>query len=99
MAYAPGKKRSKGHPVRGSAKEQVFELLRELSLADDWDQSELNDGTRLQEDLAFDSLAGIELAVGLDALFSLGPISEQDAQEIETVGQLLAYLRRSGIDL
>jgi acyl carrier protein len=44
--------------------------------------------TRLADDLQYDSLALIELAVVLEREFQLGPIAEEQAMEVETVGQI-----------
>jgi acyl carrier protein len=57
--------------------------------------SEVTDGQRLADDLDFDSLALIELAVALEKRFDLPPISDEDAMEVATVGDLVALVSQA----
>ena len=57
-------------------------------------------GDSLIDDLAFDSLSLLELVAGLEREFSLEPLSEDQALDVETVGQVedlvLALLEQQG---
>jgi acyl carrier protein len=56
---------------------------------------EVTDGQRLADDLDFDSLALIELAVALEKRFELPPISDEDAMDVVTVGDLVALVSQA----
>lgn len=54
--------------------------------------SEVSAEHRLVEDLGYDSLTLIELAVAIEERFALAPISEEEAMRIKTVGDLEHYI-------
>ena len=51
-------------------------------------------GTRLVEDLAYDSLALLELAFAVEEAFALKPMDVLSASMIRTVGDLESYVLR-----
>jgi len=51
--------------------------------------------TRLREELGFDSISLIELAFALELAFSLRPISDEAAMDIETVADVVRIVGQS----
>src|SRR5256885_8366732 len=49
---------------------------------------------RLSEDLGYDSLALIELALALESEFGLGRVSDEEALDVTTVGDVEDLIRR-----
>jgi len=70
--------------------EEVRQRVR--ALAGEMSQRPLSDpvqpSARLEEDLNFDSLEKVELAVAVEQEFGLRAIQEEDVMDIETVGDL-----------
>lgn len=55
------------------------------------DEAEVERNARFREDLEADSLDLVELIMAFEEEFE-GEISDEDAQDIETVGQAVAYI-------
>jgi acyl carrier protein len=71
--------------IRGRVRELAIEMAPS-GVADG--SSVVTEGTRLADDLQYDSLALIELAVALERELDLRPIAEERAMEVRTVGQI-----------
>ncbi|MBM7075409.1 MULTISPECIES: acyl carrier protein [Micromonospora] len=56
---------------------------------------DVTDGQRLVEDLHFDSLTLIELAVALERRFDLPPISDDEAMDVVTVADVVALVSQA----
>jgi acyl carrier protein len=65
--------------------EAVREIVRQLA---PYPPETLDESSRLELDLQFDSLALVELAVKIEERFGLPPMSEDDVLEVETVGDI-----------
>jgi acyl carrier protein len=64
---------------------QVRELVRELA---PYPVETIDETSRLELDLRYDSLALVELAVEIEARFGLPPMAETELMDIETVGDI-----------
>ncbi|MEV0788588.1 phosphopantetheine-binding protein [Kribbella sp. NPDC050459] len=73
-----------GRPV-DEIRAEVRAIALELAPADDVTAT---DDSRLVEDLAFHSLALLELAFALEDRFDLDPIEQERAQQIKTLGDI-----------
>jgi len=67
---------------------RVTEIIVELLGVD---EAEIERDSRFREDLEADSLDLVELIMAFEEEFE-GEISDEDAQDIETVGQAVAYI-------
>jgi acyl carrier protein len=56
------------------------------------DAEDITTGTHLVNDLGFDSLDRVELAIGLEDKFEIADIRDEDVTGWQTVGDILAYL-------
>ncbi|MEV4722298.1 acyl carrier protein [Micromonospora humida] len=56
---------------------------------------DVTDGQRLVDDLHFDSLTLIELAVALERRFDLPPISDDEAMDVVTVADVVALVSQA----
>lgn len=68
--------------------QRVTEIIVELLGVD---EAEVERDSRFREDLEADSLDLVELIMAFEEEFE-GEISDEDAQDIETVGQAVAYI-------
>ena len=68
--------------------ERVTDIIVELLGVD---EDEVSRNARFREDLEADSLDLVELIMAFEEAFE-GEISDEDAQEIETVGQAVDYI-------
>lgn len=75
--------------------DRAFEVIELHARQAGWRGLALTLGHRLAADLGFDSLGLIELAVDLEATVGR-PVPEQTVNDMETVGDLVAILLRSG---
>ena len=62
-----------------------------LSNQFDVDEAELNEDTRLDDDLGADSLDVVDLMMSLEDTFDV-EIQDEDIEKIRTVGDLVAYI-------
>ena len=72
-----------------SVEERVTGIVVELLGKD---ESEISRESRFREDLEADSLDLVELIMAFEEEFG-GEISDEDAQQIETVGQAVEYIQ------
>ncbi len=61
------------------------------------DPEEVTDEARFREDLEADSLDLVELMMAFEEEFG-GEISDEEAQKIQTVGEVIALLKASGAE-
>lgn len=69
---------------------QVREIVEQLKPGD----RQVTDDSRLVDDLAFNSLALLELMFACEDEFGLPPIDEVSAVAISTVGDVISYVAR-----
>lgn len=62
-----------------------------LSNQFDVDESELNEDTRLDDDLGADSLDVVDLMMSLEDTFDV-EIQDEDIEKIRTIGDLVTYI-------
>ena len=73
-------------------RDEVMEKVREHLAAElEVEPSEIAEGTRFREDLDADSLDLYELVMELEDTYRVR-VSEEDAAEIETVGQAIDFV-------
>lgn len=73
--------------------DEVFARVRDIIVENlGVEASEVSMDTRFREDLEADSLDLAELIMDFEDKFQVGDISEEDAQQIETVGDAVAYI-------
>ncbi|MDQ7029508.1 MAG: acyl carrier protein [Ardenticatenia bacterium] len=74
----------------------VFERVRQIIAEQlDVDPEQITMETRFREDLEADSLDLVELIMAFEEEFG-GEISDEEAQEIQTVGDAVRYLEEHG---
>lgn len=71
-----------------STEERVREIIVELLGVD---EDKVTPDARFREDLEADSLDLVELIMEFESVFG-GEISDEEAQKIETVGQVINYI-------
>ena len=73
--------------------DEVFEKIKEIIMELlDVDEDKIAPAARFREDLEADSLDLVELIMAFEDEFG-GEISDEEAQEIKTVGQAVNYLQ------
>ena len=71
----------------------VFESIRDLiSEQFDVDAETITEDTDFLDDLDADSLDVVELAMGMEEVFGIPEIKEDEIRTIRTVGDLVAYV-------
>ncbi len=58
-------------------------------------EADIASGTRLREELGFESLSLIELAFALELEFSLPPVSDEAAMDVKTVGDIVRLVEQA----
>jgi acyl carrier protein len=71
---------------RSDVARRVCELVRQISPSK---SVSIEEHHHLIDDLRFDSVAFLELAVSLESEFDLPPITPEQTRSVSTVGQLL----------
>lgn len=75
---------------------EIFERVRQIIAEQlDVDPDQITMETRFREDLEADSLDLVELIMAFEEEFG-GEISDEEAQEIQTVGDAVRYLEEHG---
>lgn len=75
---------------------EIFERVRQIIAEQlDVDPEQITMETRFREDLEADSLDLVELIMAFEEEFG-GEISDEEAQEIQTVGDAVRYLEEHG---
>ena len=58
-------------------------------------KTDINEASRLDEDLRADSLTKVEILMGIEEVFEgIGDISDDDAATMKTVGDIVNYLEK-----
>ena len=65
-----------------------------LSNQFDVDEAELNEDTRLDDDLGADSLDVVDLMMSLEDTFDV-EIQDEDIEKIRTIGDLVTYIENN----
>ncbi|HHU21495.1 MAG TPA: acyl carrier protein [Acholeplasma sp.] len=72
----------------------VFERVKKVVASElDIEESKVTKSARFVEDLGADSIDALELIIALEDEFDI-EISDDDAQDIKTVGDVVAYIEK-----
>ncbi len=75
-------------------RQEIFEKVKEV-MKDKLGSADINESSRLDEDLRADSLTKVEILMGIEEVFKgIGDISDDDAAELKTVGDIVNYLQK-----
>ena len=75
-----------------ASREELFEQVREIIVEQlGVDPDQVTEAARFREDLEADSLDLVEFIMEVEDVFG-GEISDEEAQQIQTVGQAVDYL-------
>jgi acyl carrier protein len=77
--------------VSDETRQKVVSLVAERMGVD---EDQITDDTHFVNDLQSDSLDMAELVIDLEEAFDIS-ISDEEAQQIETVGQAIAYIEKN----
>ena len=96
-----GKKARFENHFKGTVTKRVKRVVgRQIGWSDE-DSLELDDNTRLAEDLYFYYLDIVELIMGIEEEFSTRDnpimIKDEDAEQFTTIEDIIAYLRSQGV--
>lgn len=73
----------------------VFEKIKDIiAMQFDIDPERITEDTEFVADLEADSLDVVELAMSIEEAFDLPEIGEEDIKTIQSVGDLVAYVKR-----
>jgi len=74
----------------------IFEKVKEIIVAQfGADPDALTEETEFVADLNADSLDVLELAMTIEETFDLPEIGEEDIKSIQTIGDLVAYVKKN----
>ena len=74
----------------------IFEKIRDLICEQfDIDPELITENTNFLQDLSADSLDFVELVMNIEDTFGLPEIEEEQIRSIETVGDLVAYVKKA----
>ncbi len=74
----------------------IFNKIKELICEQfDIDPEKITENTNFLQDLSADSLDFVELVMNIEDSFGLPEISEDDIRSIQTVGDLVDYVKKT----